>query len=114
MFVPTVIPPQDASPHAQEMGRRIAALIQDYRLQHQDASATDIHFALRIAAAQTGGDVRRSRVAILAALIVAMLLAGLLVFARSGRGESGMLSFVVLGILIAVLGVLVVFKTRVG
>ena len=114
MFVPVIIPTQDASPHAQEMGRRVAALIRDYRLQHQDASSTDVYFALRIAAAETGSAARRSRIVILAAVIVAVLVAALLAFARSGHGETGMLSFAVLGIIIAALGVLVVFKRRIG
>ncbi len=111
MFVP-VIPTQDASPHAMEMGRRIAALIRDYRLQHQDASATDVYFALRVAAAEAGADARRSRLVAVVAGLVALLVAGLLFFARSGGRDHGMISFVVLGILIAVLGILVVFKSR--
>ena len=112
MFVPVIVPTQHASPHAEEMGRRVAALIRDYRLQHQDASSTDVHFALRIAAAETGSETRRSRIVILAAVIVALMLAGLLAFTRSGHGETGMLSFVVLGIIIAALGALVVLKSR--
>ena len=114
MFVPVIIPTQSASPHAQEMGRRIVALIRDYRLQHQDSGSTDVHVALRIAAAEAGGSARRRPLVILAAMIAFLLLAGVMTFVRSGQGESTMLVPFMIGIIIAVVGVLVMLRNRFG
>lgn len=114
MFVPVFIPTQYASPHAQEMGRRIAALIRDYRLQHQDASATDVDFALRIAAAEEGGRARRRPIVMMVAMIVAMIIAGLLMFVRSGEGEPTFIILVLAGLIVVTLAVLMLIKSRLG
>ncbi len=114
MFVPVIVPTQDASPHAQELGRRIAALIRDYRLQHQDASATDVHFALRIAAEEAGGVERRRRMILLGGVLAAILGAGLVFFARAGRGEAAFPLVFVAALILVVLLVVVALKSRIG
>jgi hypothetical protein len=114
MFVPVIVPMHDASPHAQELGRRITALISDYRLQHQDASSTDVHFALRIAAREAGGTARLRRVAIIAGVFGGLLAASMVFFGRAGRGEPPLPMLVIAGIILVLLVAAVVFKSRLG
>jgi len=115
MFVPVIIPTQDASPHAQELGRRIAVLIRDYRLQHQDASSTDVHFALRIAAREAGGLARRRQVLMLVASLTALLLGvGVAFLAQAGRGEIEVPMVLVTGLILVVVVAVIVLKSRIG
>jgi hypothetical protein len=114
MFVPVIIPTQDASPHARELGRRIAALIRDYRLQHEDASSTDVHFALRIAAEETGGFGRGRRMALIAGVLVAGMLASVVFIAHSGRSEPALPMLAIAGFIAVILVALIVLKSRLG
>jgi len=114
MFVPVIIPTQDASPHAQELGRRIAALIREYRLQHQDASSTDVQFALRIAEQETGGLTRRRRLVVGAGVVAALLGVSWIFFARASGGEAAFPMVVVAGLILVVLIAVIALKRRIG
>jgi len=76
VFVP-IARSEDASPHAQELGRRLGAIIREYRERHPDVSTFDVRTALHIAAAGEARGDRRLR--LLIAIIVAVLLMGVLV-----------------------------------
>jgi hypothetical protein len=114
MFVPVIIPTQDASPHAQELGRRIAALIRDYRLQHQDASSTDVHFALRIAAREAGGLGRRRALVLVVSVVALVLGASVALFAHSGRGEPAFPMVAIAGLILILLVAVILVKSRIG
>ena len=108
VFIPQV-PRQTASPEAQDLANRIAALVQDYRRDHPQLSERGVHDALQAA---SGGGTRRTdrrAVAVIAGLVAAFV--GLGVFLREGgaaRGPDGSFPIVAVAIAVVVLAVLVV------
>ena len=87
VFIPQV-PQQTASPEAQELANRIAALVQDYRRDHPQLSEREVHDAMQ--AASGGGTRRPDRraVAVIAGLVAAFV--GLGVFLREGGAARGL------------------------
>ena len=107
VFIPQV-PQQTASPEAQELANRIAALVQDYRRDHPDVSERDVHDAMRAAAGESGRRTDRRAVAVIAGLVAAFV--GLGVFLRQGGaadGSEGSFPVVAVAITIAVIAALV-------
>jgi len=86
VFIPQV-PQQTASPEAQELANRIAALVQDYRRDHPDLSEREVHDAMRAAAGESGRKTDRRAVAVIAGLVAAFV--GLGVFLRQGAAAGG-------------------------
>ena len=87
VFIPQV-PQQTASPEAQELANRIAALVQDYRRDHPQLSEREVHDAMQAA---SGGATRRPdrrAVAVIAGLVAAFV--GLGVFLREGGAARGL------------------------
>lgn len=87
MFVPIVpTPTPPPSPRAQELGRRISDLVEQFRLEQPDAKNAEIHQALALAAKGVGS---AAPVAALVAVTLGLLVAGFVAFfvvARSGDG----------------------------
>ena len=104
VFVPHV-PRQTASPEAQDLANRIAALVQDYRRDHPDLSEREVHDAMQ-AAAGSGRrtDRRPAALAAIAGLVAAMV--GLGVFLQQDGGTGRSVPFVAVAIVIAVLAAL--------
>jgi CRISPR/Cas system endoribonuclease Cas6 (RAMP superfamily) len=99
-FVPP-IPRQTASPEAQDLANRIAALVQEYRRDHPDLSERAVRDAMEAAAGSTRRADRRA-VAVIAALVAAFV--GAATFLGQG-GVAGTRAFpvVVVAALVAVL-----------
>ena len=77
-FVPvTPYIPQPPSPLAQELGRRIGGLIDQFSAENPGLSTTEIQQALQIAAQQRGTS--RAMATVLA-LLIGLLLVGVLAF----------------------------------
>jgi hypothetical protein len=73
-FVPIIVtPPPPPSPQAQELGRRVQALIEQFRMEHPGLSSLEVNQALQLARPRT----TQSRM-IVAALLTAILLLGIL------------------------------------
>jgi hypothetical protein len=112
-FVP-IVPagPSQASPNAQELGRRIVALIQEYQQNHPDTSRTDVRQALKIAELSVGAGFRGNPALI--AIIVAVLLLGLLMGFLHSAGSfdpDGKLPMIaVLGVIVLVIGVVAAIR----
>lgn len=116
VFVPT--PPREtASPQAQDLANRIAALIADYQRDHPDLSARDVTDALQAA----GGGGRQGRAGQERRAIVATTIAGLLaamvglgVFLQRGSGEVGAPQFpgIAVGVGVLLVVMLVVMLRR--
>lgn len=108
VFIPQV-PQQTASPEAQDLANRIAALVQDYRRDHPDLSARDVHDALQAAAGERGRRTDRRAVAVIAGLVAAFVGLGVLLRAGgSAVGPDGTFPIVGVAIAVAVLVALVV------
>ena len=77
-FVPvtTYVPPPP-SPLAQELGRRIAATIDQFSNENPGLSSVEIQQALQLAARQRGTN---QAVALILALVIGLVLAGVLAF----------------------------------
>ncbi|HXV91059.1 MAG TPA: hypothetical protein VD707_06790 [Gemmatimonadales bacterium] len=106
-FVPHV-PRQTASPEAQDLANRIAALVQDYRRDHPDLSERDVHDAMHAAAGEGSRRTDRRALSVIAGLVAAFV--GLGVFLREGGsalGPDGTFPIVGVAIAIAVLAALV-------
>ncbi len=80
-FVPHV-PRQTASPEAQDLANRIAALVQDYRRDHPDLSERDVHDAMHAAAGEGSRRTDRRALSVIAGLVAAFV--GLGLFLREG------------------------------
>ena len=74
--VTTYVPPPP-SPLAQELGRRISELIDQFQRENPGLSAVDIRRALQLAATQRGSN---RAMAVGLALLVGLLLLGVLLF----------------------------------
>jgi len=73
-YVPIIVtPPPPPSPQAQELGRRVQALIEQFRMEHPDLSCLEVNQALQLARPRT----TQSRT-ILVALLTGLLLLGIL------------------------------------
>jgi hypothetical protein len=96
-FVPHV-PRQTASPEAQDLANRIAALIQEYQRNHPDLSERDVRDALH-AAGEPGVTGRRPAVvATVAAVVAAVGILGFVMQRSSGApawAETGIVAVVV-------------------
>jgi hypothetical protein len=106
-FVPHV-PRQTASPEAQDLANRIAALVQDYRRDHPDLRERDVHDAMHAAAGEGSRRTDRRALSVIAGLVAAFV--GLGVFLREGGsalGPDGTFPIVGVAIAIAVLAALV-------
>jgi len=97
-FVPDV-PRQTASPEAQDLANRIAALVQDYRRDHPQLSEREVHDAMQAAA---GGARRTDRraAAVIASLVAAFV--GVAVFLRQGGADASSPAVPVVAVAIAV------------
>jgi hypothetical protein len=104
-FVPHV-PRQTASPEAQDLANRIAALVQDYQRDHPDLSERDVRDAMQAAAGEGGRRTDRRAVSVIAGLVAAFV--GLGVFLRQGGsavGSDGTFPVVAVAIGVALLAV---------
>jgi CRISPR/Cas system endoribonuclease Cas6 (RAMP superfamily) len=102
-FVPP-IPRQTASPEAQDLANRLAALVQEYRRDHPDLSERAVRDAMEAAAGSTRRADRRA-VAVTAALVAAFVGAATFL----GQGGVGARAFPVVAVaaLVAVLAAIV-------
>ncbi len=112
MITPVVVPPQEASPHAVELGRRIGALIREYQQHHTSLTKTDIRMALRLAAQETGGSATVRRFLLLGILMAVLVLGGVLAFLEASGLEPMFPMLLAAGILVAVAVGLLIIKTR--
>jgi hypothetical protein len=77
-FVPIVfIPPPPPSPRAQELARRLAELIEQFRSEHPDASGAEVRQALQLAAPRSAS---AQGVMVATLLLTGLLLLGTLLF----------------------------------
>ncbi len=87
-FIPFVpIARQEPSPNAKELGRRIEALIQEYRLQHPDTSQSDVGQALRLVQLTAGG-LLRGKLTLMVVLGIVSLIGGLLAYLNVAGGSG--------------------------
>ena len=108
-IVPATLP--QASPNAQELGRRIVVMIREYQQNHPDTSRTDVRQALKIAELSTG-EMARNRAVVIAIVVVLLLLALLVGFMRSAGSfapgsrwpmiAAAVLIFVALGVVLLI------------
>jgi hypothetical protein len=112
-FVP-IVPTgsSQASPNAQELGRRLVALIREYQQNHPDTGRTDVRQALKIAELSTGAALRGNTALI--AIIIAVLLVGLLVGFLQSAGSfdpgSQLPMIALVGVVVVVLGVVAAIR----
>ncbi|KPJ61566.1 MAG: hypothetical protein AMJ46_00165 [Latescibacteria bacterium DG_63] len=85
-FVP-VTPPPPPSPRAQELGRRLREVIDNFRREHPDMTGTEISQAMGLAMRGAGS----RRQALLIGVVLALLALGFLAFFlfRRQSGEEG-------------------------
>ena len=76
-FVPVIIPPPQPSPRSQELSRRVGELVEQFRREHPEMNASEIHQALSMASTRAGSS-RSLRIALMLGIA---LLTALLVFA---------------------------------
>lgn len=110
-FIPYV-PPQPPSPQAEELGRRLAETIEQFRLQHPDLSRADVAQATRLAAARAGGEPAAARSALIAAVVGALLLGVFALMAANGGRCPAQAPVLMIVVAIAVVLVLLVIKRR--
>lgn len=109
-----IVPPvsSQATATAIELGRKLTAVIQEFKQSHPGVSASEIQQALKIAESNTGASAQRTQII---ALLTGLLLAGALLafyFARAGDNgpsSSSMMPYIVVFVVIILL---VVFKLK--
>jgi len=109
--VPYVPSPPPVSPRAQELSRRLRETIDKYKQENPSVTALDIRQALSMSV--PSGSVPR-RVAVVAALGLAVLGGMVAFFLSSEPGNADVLKPVLIVALMVVIGVIVVVKSRSG
>lgn len=115
VFVPhaPVVPP---SARAQELGRRIGAVVQEFSRQHADITDLEVRQAMQIAlgTAGRGSEVRRVIVAVAAALLAGVALAISLAKRSGSDGATAMIPAVIGALVIFALVVVMILARRAG
>jgi hypothetical protein len=110
VYVPTPVH-REESPRVRELSQRLAEVIMEYQRQYP-MSGDEIRAALRLAATPSTGVAPQRVAAVVAALVAALLGAGLM-FARAGGPESRfpvVLPMVILGGVVAALGIMLAVR----
>jgi hypothetical protein len=81
-FIPVIIPSPQPSPRSQELSRRVGELVEQFRREHPEMNASEIHQALSMASTRAGSS-KGLRTAL---LLGVALLTALLVFTLVVRG----------------------------
>lgn len=87
-FVPFV-PPQPASPRAQELGQRVALTIAEFQQRYPDLSAEEVRQALALAADRSPEGTRQARVVVAALVAAGAVALGLGAFLTGGGLPHG-------------------------
>lgn len=108
-FVPFIPPDQSSSARAQELGRRIREVIENFRREHPDLKVREIQQAMRIALMGASASSKSAALLLLGAVAA---IGGLFVFFFSYGGENeGRLPVIAIAVLVAFIG-LVFVKLR--
>lgn len=81
-FVPIIVPPPQPSPRAQELSRRVSEVVERFRREHPDMSASEIRQALSMASMRNGSS-RAVLIAVLLGTIALVAATVLLVLSRT-------------------------------
>jgi hypothetical protein len=110
-FVPFV-PSPPPSPQAEELGQRLAEVIEQYRQQHPDLGRAEVLQATRLALARSGGEPAAARSALVVAIGVSALFGVFAALAANGGRCPASAPVLMIGVAVAVVLVLLVIKRR--
>lgn len=97
MFIPVIIPPQEPSPRAKELGEQIALFVMEYRQDNPQLSSMELQQAFMLARQRTnkelGGSANiKAFIALGLGLAMLVLLGVLVLFNRGGGGGGSALN----------------------
>ena len=107
-FVPFIPPPEQASPRAHELSRRITEAIESFRREQPDLKAEEIRQAARLAL--RGAGTGKEQLVVILGVLVALAGLGVFFYMKSGGAGGSMFPIVAIGATIVVLAV--IFKAR--
>lgn len=107
-FVPHPPPP---SPRAQELGRRLAEVVDAFRAEHPDLEGEEVRQALQLARGW-GGAGARTMLPIVAALLAVLVALGLLLFRSGADGGTPILFPAAMMLVVLMVVVMLVLRRR--
>jgi hypothetical protein len=112
-----IVPPQEPpSPAAQDLGAKIAQLVQLVREENPDVTAQDVQQAFQLARERLRGELagvdRQRLVLIIGAVLGLLLAAGFFVFRTQGGGDWPMVAVTVGVLVVGLLAVAIVAAAR--
>jgi hypothetical protein len=112
LFVPYVPHAHRPSERAEQLSRRLAEAIEEFRRAHSDLSSGDVQAALQLAAHRTGGGAKPLTAALLIAILVVI---GVVAAALAAKPQADTTVLVpAIGVLVALLvfGLMLFLKSR--